>query len=154
MTFPVATCQLETSPCGRWYFCLAPIHWRRPGPAQAIVVPRGFASDGASVPRAFWRLFPPLGRYTPAAILHDWIYRSQVVSRADGDAIFRDACTELGVPAWQAWTLWAAVRAGGWASYGRRSGYGCDSGAGDCRNWIHCSHRQAQIRLVVVRHAR
>lgn len=36
-------------------------------------VPEGFVSDGASVPRVFWSLFPPVGRYFLAAVLHDYL---------------------------------------------------------------------------------
>ena len=34
-------------------------------------VPVGFTSDGATVPRILWALFPPVGRYFLAAVLHD-----------------------------------------------------------------------------------
>lgn len=38
-----------------------------------ITIPSGFKSDGASVPRVFWGFFPPIGKYLPAAILHDYL---------------------------------------------------------------------------------
>ena len=39
-----------------------------------VVVPAGFATDFASVPRAFWRLLPPFGEYMLAAVVHDYLY--------------------------------------------------------------------------------
>ena len=38
---------------------------------DVIVVPVGFVTDFASVPRAFWSLYPPTGPWAPAAIVHD-----------------------------------------------------------------------------------
>jgi len=40
--------------------------------AGNILVPVGFASDGASVPRILWSIYPPFGKYLEAAIVHDW----------------------------------------------------------------------------------
>lgn len=38
-----------------------------------VTVPRGFLTDGASVPRLFWKLIPPWGGYGQAAVLHDYL---------------------------------------------------------------------------------
>ncbi|MEO5842937.1 MAG: DUF1353 domain-containing protein [Acidimicrobiales bacterium] len=58
------------------------------GNAQTFTVPAGFRTDLASVPRAFVWLLPRYGRYTRAAILHDYLWRNTAllqVSRADAD---------------------------------------------------------------------
>jgi len=88
---------------------------------EAIVVPAGFVTDFASVPREFWSLEPPLGDAGKAAVVHDYLYASGGLggrySRAEADGIFREALGELGVPLWKRTLLWAAVRlggAGGW----------------------------------------
>ena len=39
-----------------------------------FIVPVGFISDLASVPRVFWGVIPPWGKYYKAAILHDYLY--------------------------------------------------------------------------------
>jgi len=39
-------------------------------------IPKGFESDRASVPRIFWNLIPPLGKYSIAALIHDYFYRT------------------------------------------------------------------------------
>ena len=38
------------------------------GPQGSWIVPAGFETDFASIPRIFWRLLPPVGRYGKAAL--------------------------------------------------------------------------------------
>lgn len=86
-----------------------------------FIVPAGFESDGASVPRFFWRVvFPPTDtRALRAAVIHDWLYRHQPKgwTRAQADALFRRLLIEDGVPSWRAWLAWAGVRAFGWIAW-------------------------------------
>ena len=42
-----------------------------------IVVPKGFETDLASIPRALRRRFPQWEGWTPAAVVHDWLYSEQ-----------------------------------------------------------------------------
>ena len=42
---------------------------------NAVTVPKGFITDGASVPQILWSLLPPEGEYFRAAIIHDRLYR-------------------------------------------------------------------------------
>ena len=85
--------------------------------ASVFSIPAGFITDFASIPRPLWSVIGhPAGRYAQAAVLHDWLYRCGQVSRSRADAIFREAMEVLGVPTWQRWAMWAAVRIGGrWA---------------------------------------
>ncbi|MGW0252254.1 DUF1353 domain-containing protein [Nocardia goodfellowii] len=80
------------------------------GESQDFTVPAGFRTDFASVPRALVWLIPRYGAYTRAAILHDYLLHSHVVSTADADGIFRRALRELGVSVPRRWMMWAAVR--------------------------------------------
>lgn len=83
-----------------------------------ITVPAGFVTDLASVPRFFWRWFPPAGDHAAAAVVHDWFYQQRLgVSRFLADAIFRDLMDSLGVPAWKRWCMWAAVRLWKWRDW-------------------------------------
>ncbi|EOD5071623.1 TPA: DUF1353 domain-containing protein [Salmonella enterica subsp. enterica serovar Enteritidis] len=41
--------------------------------SDVISVPAGFVTDLATVPRIFWTLLPPDGKYTKAAIIHDYL---------------------------------------------------------------------------------
>lgn len=40
---------------------------------MGYTLPKGFISDGASVPRLFWSVFPPVGEYFGSALLHDYL---------------------------------------------------------------------------------
>jgi hypothetical protein len=97
----------------------------------AIVVPAGFRTDGASVPRLLWWLWPPFGgRYDQAATLHDYLYRTkyQDLARVVADAIFLEAMAVLGVPPRTRWCIYLGVRVGGWVTYRRyRRGAACRS---------------------------
>lgn len=75
-----------------------------------IVVPAGFVTDFASIPRLFWNVLPPTGTYGKAAVIHDYLYRYQTASRADADRILRDASKELGSRWAVRWVIWTAVR--------------------------------------------
>jgi hypothetical protein len=79
-------------------------------------VPIHERTDFASVPRVFVWFIPRYGRYTKAAILHDYLCGTVVpagsVSRIEADGIFRQAMRELGVPFLRRWIMWAAVRLG------------------------------------------
>ncbi|WP_280362695.1 DUF1353 domain-containing protein [Nocardia wallacei] len=87
-----------------------PIEYR--GGRESFVVPAGFRTDFASVPRALVWLIPRYGAFTKAAILHDYLSRGAEVSRADADGLFRRALHEQGVSVPQRWMMWAAVRLG------------------------------------------
>ncbi len=86
------------------------------GQVDFFRAPTGMQTDFASVPRVFVWFLPRYGRYTRAAILHDYLWR-QLASKGemswiDADALFRRANRELGVPFLRRWILWAAVRYG------------------------------------------
>lgn len=41
------------------------------GSDKWVDIPRGYLTDGASVPRILWAVIPPWGRYGAATIVHD-----------------------------------------------------------------------------------
>jgi hypothetical protein len=84
-----------------------------------VQVPAQFLTDFASVPRPLWWLFPPWGRYGNAAVVHDYLYWEQSRRRAEADVIFLEAMGVLGVSASTRYTLYLAVRAGGWWGWWR-----------------------------------
>jgi len=79
-----------------------------------ITIKKGFPSDFASVPRIFWRVFPPWGKYSPAAIVHDWLYRKGLLTRKESDLCFLHGMKKLAVPAFTRWAMYRAVRYGAW----------------------------------------
>ena len=57
---------------------------------RKYIVPAGFITDFASIPRLFWTVVGhPAGKYAQAAVLHDYLYRTNSVSRAKADSLFR-----------------------------------------------------------------
>ena len=88
----------------------------------AITVPVGFETDGASVPRVLWMFWPPLcGAYDQAAVLHDYLYRTQFMcmERVVADALLLEAMKALKTGALARWCIFVGVRAGGWVTYRR-----------------------------------
>ena len=81
-----------------------------------IKVPTGFVTDFASIPRLFWFILHPTGRYGKAAVIHDLCYRGHLFSRAISDGIFLEAMGVLKVSRWKRSLVYLAVRMGGyWA---------------------------------------
>lgn len=89
-----------------------------------VIVPRGFESDGSSVPRLFWIWAPPMsGAYLPAAVVHDWFYRGGAEEvgedRKGADTIFYYHMIAAGVRTTQARIKYRAVRMFGWIPWRR-----------------------------------
>lgn len=91
-----------------WYLGSA-LQWRQPN-GKIVSVPKGFTTDFASVPRAFWSWMPPTGRYGLPALVHDWHYWDQGVDRQAADQFFEDNLANAGVNAWWRWPMMRAVR--------------------------------------------
>lgn len=83
----------------------------------AVHVPAGFETDFASTPRLLWPIFPPFGRWTAAAVIYDYLYRTGLQPKVIADAIFMAAMQDLGVPEWKRWAMYLAVRLFGGSSY-------------------------------------
>ncbi len=95
--------------------------------AAGLIVPSGFSSDGASVPRFFWRLVFPPGdqKALRAAFVHDWLYRTHPEgwSREAADMLFLKLLLENGMPKLNAVLAWLGVRlfgAAAWQAGGRK----------------------------------
>jgi hypothetical protein len=85
-----------------------------------ITVPKGFITDGASVPRAFWSIFPPFGASFYAAVIHDWLYSKKSnhsFTRAQCDEIFKEAMFNTNMTWVSRGLIYRSVRAFGWKFY-------------------------------------
>lgn len=106
------------------------------GLVDGWTVPKGFETDFATVPRVIQWLIPTYGKYTLAAILHDYFcvelskafreQREPFISSSDTDGVFRRVMRELGVPFAQRWLMWTGVRWGAVANKARRKGIARD----------------------------
>lgn len=123
MPFPDTTAQFEFEEDG-WpihlitaFIYLVSVRGRH----LTIVAPVGFVTDLASVPRALWRIFPPFGKYTSAAIIHDYLYKYQPfnLTRKQCDNIFLQAMKESDVGWWSRKAMYHGVRAGGWIPFAK-----------------------------------
>lgn len=85
---------------------------------DVVRVPKGFKTDFASVPRLFWSIIPPDGKYSQAAVLHDYVYQKHTFERKKCDQIFLEAMKVLGVSWWKRRTMYRAVRLFGGIPYG------------------------------------
>ena len=99
---------------------------------KTVTVPKGYLTDGASVPRVFWSFIPPWGSYGQAAVLHDYLceYLSYMdgdkyvsLTRREVDNILLQAMSDLQVPKLTRVTIWAAVRIYGYVSTGTPDRY-------------------------------
>jgi hypothetical protein len=94
---------------------------------RPVTVPSGFVTDFASIPRAFWSALRPDGDYAYAAIIHDYLYWTQPVTRETADEILRFAMQDLFVESTTVTVIHRAVRLGGgraWDDNARLKGMG------------------------------
>ena len=90
---------------------------------EVVRVPKGFEWDGASIPKfAQWIIGKPIGKYALAALLHDWLYRSQLLGktkkgRKKSDELFLLVMDQLDVTWWRRKSMYSSVRIGGGSAY-------------------------------------
>lgn len=90
-------------------------------PFGILIVPKRFVTDGASVPRPVWWLYPPMdGDYDAAAVLHDWVYRNATklkLNRAQADQLLGEGMVATDTAARKRVAIYGAVRLGGWLAW-------------------------------------
>lgn len=81
-------------------------------PVLTVRIPKGFACDLASVPRAAWWIagLAPTDQTARAGLLHDFLTRHLVVSRYVANAMFETALEQDGVRGWRLTLMSLAVR--------------------------------------------
>lgn len=88
------------------------------GSGRVIEVPAGFITDGASIPRILWALLPTWGRYSRAAVIHDYLGTRLTEGRPHAygqtqkvaDEVFLEAMEVCGVSVSVRFTLYLSVR--------------------------------------------
>lgn len=59
------------------------------GKRQYFIIPKGFKTDFASVPRIFWSFISPTDEFIRVpSLIHDYMYRTHMYSRKIADSIF------------------------------------------------------------------
>jgi hypothetical protein len=88
--------------------------------AGDFVVPAGFLTDGASIPRFFWRLLAPNDpEIHYPSFAHDLLYSLDgalpeiTLTRQQSDGVIREQMLEVGAPKWKADAVYYALRLGG-----------------------------------------
>lgn len=99
---------------------------------DVYVVPEGFETDFASVPRLLRWLYAPFGKYTQASILHDYFYSGKgVKTRKEADKLFYEAGCSSFMRKIGMYPMYFAVRYFAWYAYTSPSGKkGALDGAG------------------------
>jgi hypothetical protein len=98
---------------GKDWVLVEPLRYSIRDSGVVITVPTGFVTDFASIPRAFWSVLVPTGRYGRAAIVHDYLYWEQTCTREQADRILLLGMTESGVDRVTREAIYAAVRLAG-----------------------------------------
>ena len=78
-----------------------------------IIIEEGFITDFASIPRYLWSILPPVGLYTKAAVVHDYLYKNGFTLKYDRkfcDKIFLEAMQVLGVGKEARYSMYCGVR--------------------------------------------
>lgn len=84
------------------YILTNPISWKPEKDSvykKAISVPKGFVTDLTSVPPLFFSVLRPDGDYVYAAIIHDWCYWNQHVTRDEADTVINDCMVHFKISA-------------------------------------------------------
>lgn len=80
---------------------------------KIFIVPKGFQTDFASIPRILWWLIAPIGKHTLPSVLHDYLYENGYklgISRKEADKIFWDANESSFVARITNNVMWLCVR--------------------------------------------
>lgn len=94
---------------GQWEL-VHPLVYRSIVAKETFVVPVGFRTDFASVPRLPFAfvLFGDVAQ--EAAVVHDFLYSTRAVSRKMADDVLVEAMGITGVAAWRRAPMWLGVR--------------------------------------------
>ena len=86
-----------------------------------IVIHRGYETNGADIPRLFWRLYPPYSpEYMPAVVIHDFLCDRAIDEYANksdlrekflyADNVFREILEKLNISKSKVKLFYNAVR--------------------------------------------
>ena len=78
---------------------------------KSILIPKGEVTDGASIPKCLWSAEggPFSGSYRKAAVIHDYLCRTQILTWKQTHKIFFEAMLKTDVSYWDAIKKYRAV---------------------------------------------
>ena len=79
---------------------------------KAIIVPKGFITDFASIPWIFWSWLPSWGKYGKSAVIHDYLWQTKKVSKLKANKIFYEAMLVGKTKKWKAKLMFIGVTIG------------------------------------------
>jgi len=97
--------------------------FRLGGVKYRVIIHPGYKTDGASIPRAFWRVIghPMMMPLLIAALVHDGLYSGELCTRSEADEVFLALMQKIGISWAKRNTVWLAVRSAGWAVWGKHT---------------------------------
>lgn len=101
---------------------------------HTLIVPKGYKTDLASVPRIFWAIISSFELSLAAPVFHDLIYQCagellegtvepfprQKFERSEADNLFLELMTKANVPRWKREVAYYAVYYGAWWAWKKR----------------------------------
>ena len=93
---------------------------------HGIIVPCGFTTDFASIPRPFWSFINPAGRIKPAALVHDFLYSKQgiltdrTLTRIECDNEFLKIMKVIGMGWFKRQAAYQSVKWFGWIAWNKK----------------------------------
>lgn len=79
-----------------------------PYQVKNVLIPKGYKSNGANIPRIFWSLIPPnKPKYQPAIMIHDYLCDKEMYKLADD--LFEEVLFDIEI-SWKTKAMVKAVR--------------------------------------------
>jgi hypothetical protein len=94
---------------GTWRLT-APLVYQSDVAGRVFVVPEGFETDFASVPRIPVAFLLTADSAHEASVVHDYAYSTHIVDRETADAVLREASAVTGIPWLRRQATWLGVR--------------------------------------------
>jgi hypothetical protein len=111
---PSATADAKT----RFWMLDKEMVWTIGNTEDSITIPAGFVTDYASIPQALWSFgLSPYDQYSRAAVIHDYLYWTQVCTKPQSDRLLLIAMKESDVGKFDEFAVYSGVVLGGQSSW-------------------------------------
>jgi len=96
--------------------------WEIGNTGDFITIPSGFVTDYASIPQGLWSFgLSPFDQYSRAAVIHDYLYWTQVCTKPQSDRLLLISMKESDVGKFDELAVYNGVVLGGQSSWDRNS---------------------------------